>query len=53
MKQFKIVVLDAAVEDFNDALEYYKQISPKLAKKFYASLSGGPLSSFGLVGSKP
>jgi len=39
MKQFKILILDIATDDFNEALEYYKNINPKLGKKFYSSIN--------------
>lgn len=37
MKKFKIKLLDEAVNDLNAALDYYKNIHPKLAKKFLSS----------------
>ena len=37
MKRFKIYILDEAIKDLTEALEYYKNINPKLAKKFYSS----------------
>lgn len=36
MKRFKIIILDDATADFREAFEYYKDISPALAKKFFA-----------------
>lgn len=35
MKRFKIIILDDAVIDFTKAFEYYKEINPKIAKKFF------------------
>lgn len=35
MKRFKVIILDEAVLDFNKAIDYYKEINPKLAKKFF------------------
>jgi toxin ParE1/3/4 len=35
MKKFKILILNQASEEFEEAFEYYKKINPKLAKKFF------------------
>ena len=37
MKRFRIIIFDEATEDFRQAFEYYKDITPDLAKKFFAS----------------
>lgn len=39
MKKFKIVLYDDAIIDFNKALEYYRNISPAVAKKFYRAVN--------------
>jgi plasmid stabilization system protein ParE len=39
MKKFKIVLYDDAVTDFSKALDYYKKISPSVAKKFHSSVN--------------
>jgi toxin ParE1/3/4 len=38
MKKFKIIILNDAIQDFNDALHYYRNINPKLAQKLYTSV---------------
>lgn len=35
MKKFKIVLYEDAITDFNKALEYYRNITPAVAKKFF------------------
>ncbi|MBI2258941.1 MAG: type II toxin-antitoxin system RelE/ParE family toxin [Flavobacteriia bacterium] len=35
MKKFKILILNQASEEFEEAFEYYKEINPKIAKKFF------------------
>ena len=39
MIKFKIVLFDDAIADFNKALDYYRNISPALAKKFHTAVS--------------
>ncbi len=39
MKKFKIVLYDDAIADFNKALNYYRNISPAVAKKFYSAVN--------------
>lgn len=39
MKKFKIVLYDEAISDFNKALEYYRNISPVVAKKFHSAVN--------------
>jgi hypothetical protein len=39
MIKFKIVVYDEAITDFNKALDYYRNISPALAKKFHGAVN--------------
>jgi plasmid stabilization system protein ParE len=39
MKRFKIVVYDDAIADFNKALDYYRNISPALTKKFHSAVN--------------
>lgn len=38
MKKFKIRLLDDATYDLNTAFDYYKNINPKLAKKFFTAI---------------
>lgn len=35
MKSFKVRILDHATQEFREAFEYYKEINPKIAKKFF------------------
>ena len=39
MKKFKIVLYDDAIIDFNNALEYYRNISPSVLKNFIVQLT--------------
>ena len=39
MKRFKIVLYDDAIEDFNKALGYYRNISPAVTKKFHRAVN--------------
>ncbi len=39
MKKFKIVLYKDAIADFNDALKYYRNINPNVAKKFYTAVN--------------
>jgi toxin ParE1/3/4 len=38
MQKFKIVLYDEAIADFNKALDYYRNISPTVVKKFHAAV---------------
>ena len=38
MKDFNIVLFDDAISDMQNGLEYYKNISPAIAKKFYTAV---------------
>lgn len=39
MKKFKIVLYEDAITDFNKALEYYRNITPAVTKKFYNAVN--------------
>ena len=39
MKKFKIVLYDDAITDFNKVLDYYRNISPPVVKKFHSSVN--------------
>lgn len=39
MEKFRIVLYNDAIIDFNAALDYYRSISPTLAKKFHGSVN--------------
>jgi toxin ParE1/3/4 len=39
MVKFKIVLYDEAIADFNNALDYYRNISPAVTKKFHGAVN--------------
>ena|ERR1035437_5483238 len=39
MKDFEIILLDEAIADIQKAIDYYKIISPILAKKFHTAIN--------------